>query len=65
MTDEAVHISITIKVEKGVYEFGKEVRVSEMEEGVQAMVQEIGQRGLKEIIEVWVTACPSTLNYWC
>lgn len=50
MTDEAVKISITIKVEEEKYEIERKIAVSELEEGVQAMTQGLGQEVLKRVI---------------
>jgi hypothetical protein len=51
MTDEAVSISITIKVEE-VYEFERKIPITELEEGVQVMTQGLGQEVLKGVIGV-------------
>jgi hypothetical protein len=50
MTDEAVTISITIKVEERVNEIQKKILITELEEGVQEMSQGIGQEVLKRVI---------------
>jgi hypothetical protein len=52
MTDEAVHISITIKVEERVEEIQRKIPIAELEEGVQAMTQGLGQQVLNGVIGV-------------
>lgn len=53
MTDEAVTISITIKVEEREYEIQRKIPIGELEEGVQGMTQGIGQEVLKRVIGMW------------
>jgi hypothetical protein len=50
MTDEAVSISITIKVENGVMELQKRVPVDAVEETIQTITLGLGQQVLQEVI---------------
>jgi hypothetical protein len=52
MTDEAVTISITIKVEDVQIEIQQEVAVSAIEEGVYSLALSVGQQILHGVIEV-------------
>jgi hypothetical protein len=52
MTEDSVHISITIKVEEAVHEFEKEVSITRLEESVQAITLELSQQVLKGAVEV-------------
>ncbi len=52
MTEDSVHISITIKVEEVVHEFEKEVSITRLEESVQAITLELSQQVLKGAVEV-------------
>jgi len=47
MTDEAVHISITIKVEEREEEFAGDIQPRDLEEGIASMAQAIGQEALR------------------
>lgn len=52
MTENTVHISITIKVEEKVIVIEKKVRNTEIEEDVQAITHEMGKEVLKGVIDV-------------
>ena len=46
MTDRAVELSITIKVNREVVDYQREIRIEEIETGVSQVVQEIGLKVL-------------------
>ena len=46
MTDKAVELSITIKVNREVVNYQREIRIEELETGVSQAVQEIGNKVL-------------------
>ena len=46
MTDRAVELSITIKVNREVVNYQREIRIEELETGVSQAVQEIGNKVL-------------------
>jgi len=52
MTDEAVNISITIKVEEVSIEIQKKVPITAVEEGVHVLAQSVGQQILLGMIGV-------------
>jgi hypothetical protein len=52
MTENTVDISITIKVEEKLIVIEKKVRITEIEEDVQAMTHKMGQEVLKGVIDV-------------
>jgi hypothetical protein len=59
MTDEAVSISITIKVEEKANQFQNKIPITELEEGVQVMTQGIDQQVLKNgSLGCWMTVLP-------
>jgi hypothetical protein len=51
MTDRAVEISITIKVNREVVDYRREIRIEEIETGVSQAVQEIGNKVLKAVLK--------------
>jgi hypothetical protein len=52
MTDDAVRISITIKVEEEVMEFEEKVPIERVEESVHSMTTGLGQQVLHGVIRV-------------
>lgn len=61
MTEESVHISITVKVENEVQELQRTVKLSELEESMTAMTQELGQQMLKGVVNVVDTKIAANL----